>query len=152
MPPTPASNALKSERVARLERWERWFAGLPMWGKVGVTAGAIFVLALSAIVIFQFLSGHSLTNIWGIGGSSNGPDVRCVVGRCGGPPTVSTPPVTPRPTIQPTPVPTARPSVTPTPLLSPTPTVQPTPTPTPPTPTPTPVPVAAASPLPTPSP
>lgn len=159
MAPAPLSNALKSGQEARLERWERWFAGLPTWGKVGVTAAAIFVLALSAIVVFQFVSGHSLTTIWGIGGSSNGPDVRCVVGRCGGgPPAVSTPSVTPRPSIQPTLAPTARPSVTATPLPSsmptvqPTPTATPTPTPTPPTPTPTPVPVAAASSLPTPSP
>lgn len=113
---------------ARLDRLERWFAGLPLWGKAGVTAAAAFVLAVAAIILFQSLSGHPLPNlVWGVGSSSNHPDAGCAFGQCGGAShaTVQNPVSTPatgttaQPTFQPTPAPTTAPSPVATPATGP---------------------------------
>jgi hypothetical protein len=99
---------------ARLDQLQEWFADLPLSGKAVVTAAAVFVLAVAAVVLFQFLSGHSLTNVWGIGSSSNRPDAGCVIGRCGGAVTTPTPAATAPATTQPAPTATpATPTATP---------------------------------------
>lgn len=119
---------------ARLERLERWWSGLPLSGKLVVTAVAGFVLAVVVVVLFQFLSGHSLSNVWGMGRSSSGPDAGCVIGRCDG--AAANPAQSPS-----TPVPSAAPTTAPTPGGTPL----PVPTATPAT-VPSPVPTAVATP------
>jgi hypothetical protein len=129
-PPVPvrASPPPRSGWRARLDQAQVWFADLPLAGKAVVTAAGAFLLAVMAVVLFQFLSGHSLTNVWGIGSSSNGPSAGCVIGRCGGtaptsPHTQDTPTATAPPTTEPTPTatPAPTPTATPTPVASPTP-------------------------------
>ncbi len=96
--PRPAERPLPPRRAGRLQEW---FASLPLSGRVVVTAAATFLLAVTAIVLFQFLSGHSLTNVWGIGRSSNGPNAGCVVGSCGGAVETPAPAATAPPSTQP---------------------------------------------------
>lgn len=109
--------------LARWDRLERWFGGLPLWSKAGLMAATAFVVAVVAVVLFQFLSGHSLANAWGMGTSSNGPNAGCVIESCGG--TTPTPASmqSPAPTSATTPQPTQQPSLAPT--------TQPTPVATP---------------------
>lgn len=118
---------------AQWDRLERWFAGLPLWGKAGLMATTAFVVAVAAVVLFQFLSGHSLANVWGIGRSSEGPNAGCVIEQCGGP-TSTTAPQTPAPTsvttAQPTQQPATAPTTQPTPVATPLSTPAATPAPT----------------------
>lgn len=128
-----ASRGQRGGWRARWDRLERWFAGLPLWGKAGLTATTAFVVAVAAVVLFQFLSGHSLTNVWGMGRSSDGPNAGCVIEQCGGP-APTTAPQTPAPTSattqQPTQQPATAPTAQPTPVATPLSTPAATPAPT----------------------
>ena len=127
-PPVPVrvSRPPRSGWRARLDQAQAWFADLPLAGKAVVTAAGAFLLAVMAVVLFQFLSGHSLTNVWGIGSSSSGPSAGCVIGRCGGtaptsPHSQDTPAATPSTEPTPTATPAPSPTATPTTVPSPTP-------------------------------
>ena len=123
---------------ARWDRLEGWFAGLPFWHKVALTAAVAFVAAIVAVVLFQFLSGQSLANLVQ-GKATHGKPLNgaCVVGSCGG--SASNPTHAPAPASGATSQPTREPSLAPT--------TQPTPGATPfGTPAATPVPSLAPAP------
>ncbi|MBO0743753.1 MAG: hypothetical protein J2P43_01945 [Candidatus Dormibacteraeota bacterium] len=118
---------------AQWDRMERWFAGLPLWGKAGLMATTAFVVAVAAVVLFQVLSGQSLTNlVRGQTTSSHGVNPSCAVETCGAAPT--SPPQTPAPTsvttAQPTQQPATAPTTQPTPVATPLSTPAATPAPT----------------------